>query len=500
VRAILTVVILLSASLLSACTSEGDRVYAGARGCAESISKGGVCPPQQGQGAAHARPEGAGDSARGPAQADGVRADNAPAEETRVYIDASESMKGYAAAPDNSFVKVVEALGYAMPGCKLYKYGFAGGRRPEADNGQSSFAQEIRFSQELRRPSFYDLGYNEDDVLIKHLAREDTPARSVLLTDGVYSARNTELQSEVVKAVGEWMGRGRFFGILIFKSTFDGRLYSENSRSWTEPVKAGARPFYAFIFSPTEREFRELRGQLASEVEVAGSLAFPREAVSCAIAPQDKQGLEKKDAPPRSPFYLYMYNASVFSADDRAEFSFHLRCTASDDYPVAAFRPEPELDAYTWQQGSFMKSERPPQFGHRYAEPPAAPGDAAAPSPGDAAAPSPGDAAAPSPGASPAAPASPTTTPAARSRPNLTLTLSRDAVAGYSLYHLKFDLSGRVLRPDIRNISTQDDALIGEAGKTYRFYEFISALTAMHLQDKKATAAPPPVFIAVANK
>jgi hypothetical protein len=473
VRAILTLV-LISVPLLSACESEGDRVYAGALKCAESLSRGGDCPPQQ--VTKQGRPNGAGD---GQAVGQSPRS----AAETRVYIDASESMKGYVAASDSSFMKVVEALGYAMPGCRLYKYGFAGGQRHDASAGQAAFAKEIRFSQDLRKPSFYDLGFNEDDVLIKHLAGEDPPALSVLLTDGVYSARNTELQSEVVKAVEEWMNKGRFFGILIFASPFDGRLYSENKRDWTEPVKVSARPFYAFVFSPTEKEFRNLREQLAAEVNIAGSLAFPREAVFCTVTPQDKNGLERKDGPPRHLFHLHMYNASVYGGGEQTQMSFDLRCTPAPDYPVAAFKPEPSLEAYTWQQDAFRKNERPPQFTYQLAEQSAA-----------------GATATPSPAADGGAAPLPTPTAAVRKQPNLTLTLGRDVTAGYSLYQLTFGLSGRALRPDIRELSTLDDAVIGEAGKTYRFYEFISSLTAMHLQDGKAIAAPPPVFIAVANR
>jgi hypothetical protein len=390
-------------------------------------------------------------------------------------------MKGFVAAPDNSFVTVIEALGYAMPGCKLYKYGFPGGRKvAAAEAGQLPFAQEIRFSQELRRPTFYDLAFNEDDVLIKHLAQEATVARSVLLTDGVYSARNTELQSEVVKAIEQWLDKGRFFGILIFTSAFDGRLYSENNRAWTAPVRISARPFYAFIFSSTEKEFRELREQLQGEVKIVGSLAFPREAVSCTVVPEDKNGLEKKDVPPRNAFYLQMYNASIFAGKNQAELFFDLRCTPSADYPVAVFKPEPVLDSYAWQQNSFRKNERTPQFEHKYTE------EAVA--------------ATPSPEAEGVGAATPAPTPTAIRKPNLKLILNRESEASYSLYHLTFNLSGRALRPSIRDLSTQDDGLISEAGKTYRFYEFISSLTTMHLQNRNAIVLPHPVFITTANK
>lgn len=483
-RAIL-VVTLISIALLSACTKELDRVYAEAKQCAESIYRGGDCPPQQKQNSNQERTPVTVDTGRQDAVSEGGPTRNAALGESRVYIDASESMKGFAAAADNSFVPVIEALGYAMPGCRLYKYGSSGGRKVAAvESGQLSFAQEIRFSQELRRPAFYDLAFNEDDVLIKHLAQEATAARSVLLTDGVYSARNTELQSEVVKAIEQWIDKGRFFGILIFTSAFDGRLYSENNRAWTEPVKVSARPFYAFIFSSTEKEFRELREQLQSEVKIVGSLAFPREAVSCTVMPEDKDGLEKKDVPPRNPFYLQMYNASLFAGKNQAEMFFDLRCTPSSDYPVAAFKPEPLLDSYTWQQNSFRKKERPPQVEYKYAEDQAA----AMPSPS------------PTASGEGIGAATPSQTPNARRQPNLKLILKRDGEASYSLYHLTFNLSGRALRSGIRDLSSQDDGLIGEAGKTYRFYEFISSLTTMHLQNSKAMVMPHPVFIAIANK
>lgn len=476
-RATLTAV-LVSILLLSACNGdESDRAYAAAQLCAESIAGGGECPPRPNGNANRGRADAADGASARPAEPTPEAA--APAQ-ARVYIDASQSMRGFAAAADNSFVAVVEALGYAMPGCRLYKYGVSGARGGAAAE-QLAFTREIRFSQELRSPAFYDLDFNEDDVLIKQLAQEDPPARSVLLTDGVYSARNTELQSEVVKAIEQWLAKGRFFGILIFRSAFDGRLYSENNRAWTEPVRVSGRPFYAFVFSPTEKGFRELKEQLGGEVKIEGTLTFPREAVSCAVAPETTAELENKDIPPASPFFLHMHGAGIFGGNDKAELRFDLRCVPSPDYPAAAFKPEPALDSYTWRQDSFRKNDAPPLFDYEYAE------QAAAAATPDA-----------TPGAAGAA--TPTPTPAARRRPNLKLTLNRDGGASYSLYHLKFDLSGRVLKPTIRDLSTQDDGLIGDAGKTYRFYEFISSLTTMHLSGGRAIAETPPVFIAIANK
>jgi hypothetical protein len=482
VRAI-HIVLLISTLSFSACSSEGDRVYGEAKKCAEKITSGAGCVPQQNQNANQKQPDHATNSNLPNTSAAGGDSPPVPGAsgETRVYIDASESMQGFVSAPDNAFIKVIEALGYALPGCRLYKYGVSR-ERAGATTGELPFAHEIRFSQELRQPSFYNLGYNEDDVLINHLAEEERPALSVILTDGVYSARNTELQSEVVKAIEKWMRKGRFVGILIFHSSFDGKVYSENKRDWTEKVNVSARPFYAFIFSPNEKGFRELRERLSSEVKVSGSLVFPREAVSCAISPQDKDGLEHKDSPPTYAFYLHMYDASIFDGNNQAELSYDLRCTPSPDYPVARFNLEVALDSYSWRQDMFRKDAKAAQFDYRYTEQG-----------------TPTDTPLPSPEANQNG--TPTPSPsAARRLPNLKLTLNRDNASSYSFYHLTFNLSGKALDAGIRNLSTQDDSLTGEAGKTYRFYEFISSLTTMHLQYREAIKLPPPVFIAVANK
>lgn len=464
--------LLILAPLAPAC-GDGDRVHAEAIKCAEIISRGGDCPPAQTENNNQARPGGAGADTQAASPADAVP------EESRVYIDASESMQGFASSPDNTFVRVVEALGYAMPGCRLYKYGVSRGRADAPADGTLPFAREIRFSQELRSPAFYDLGFNEDDKLINHLADEETPARSVLLTDGVYSSRDTGLQSEVVKAAGRWLSKGRFLGILIFTSAFDGRVYSENSRGWTPRVNVSARPFYAFVFTPTEQGFRDLRDRLGSEVKPAGVLAFPREAISCTVSPEDKEGLEQKESPPRSPFYLQMYDDSVFGKNERAELAFDVRCAPVADYPMTGFKLEVALDSYSWRQDSFMKDERAPQFDYEYAEP-----DAAVvthtPSPQGAAPPAP--------------------TPASLRRPNLKLSLSNNHASSHSLYHVIFKLSPKTLNPFVRELSTQDDSVTGEAGKTYRFYELISSLTTVHLQGREAVKLPPRVFVTVANK
>lgn len=469
--------------LISACTGGGERdhVYAEAKKCAEQISKGGACSgPQAPNG--NAQPGGQGQNNQPTAKSE--RREGESAEESRVYIDATESMKGFA-SPNSTFTRVLDSLSYAMPGCRLYKYGIR--RGTQNAGAEAQLVSETTFSQELRRPSFYDRAYNEDDLLFEQLVQEERPVRSVFVTDGVYSARQSELQSSVVTALDDWMRKGRFFGILIFHSEFEGNLYSENRRGWLEKVSVSDRPFYAFVFSPNEAGFRELKEKLSAEFDDVQSLVFPPQAIICQLHPQPKNGLIYKDAWPASPYYLQMYDGSLFGDKNSAELTCEFQCRPAQDYPVAEFGLDVTLEAYGWQQDTFKKSPNPPPFSHEY---PANPGGfksnraSAQATPDASHSPAPGASSTPEPGES----------------PKLKLTFQKDKGTSYSLYHPIFTLTVKALRPGIRSRSTEDDGERADADKTYRFYEFISALTTAHLRNKEAIKLPPELFIAIANK
>jgi hypothetical protein len=482
---VILISLLVSLLLLSACAPESDRVYEEAKKCAAKITRGGNCSSQQSQNANGQQDDPAQNTNLQPSPSKTEQPKNTAIEESRVYLDATESMKGFASPQNNTFMRLIESLSYAMPGCRLYKYGMRKGMKA-AEGDAANFANEIRFSQDLRSPSFYDLEYNEDDLLFNYLAQEDRSVRSVLITDGVYSARQSELQSEVIKAIDKWMKRGRFFGVLIFTSPFEGKLYSENKRSWIDKVNVNARPFYAFVFSPDEKGFRELKEKLGAEFSGMQSLVFPRQAIFCQLNPEMKPGLLYKDVWPRTPFYLQMYDETIFGDNNLAELAYEFPCLPAQGYPVTEFGLEVALDAYAWQQGSFKKEESPPPFDYKY--------------PAEAEIGKPTATASPSLGTSPGVTITSSPIGDASKPSKLKLVFHKNNEASYSLYHLIFSLSSKALQPDIRARSTEDDSQPGDADKTYRFYEFISALTTIHLQDKAAVKLPPPVFVTLKNK
>jgi hypothetical protein len=465
--------LLLSVSLtallaVSACTSESDRVYAEAKKCASEISAGGTCGNQQ-----QKKTSEPGNSTPSDNRSTGN-------ENASVYLDSTESMKGFAFTPDTRFTKVIESLSYALPGSRLYKYGIAGKRgEGKRTTAQTQFAREIRFSQELRRPKFYDLAYNEDDMLFNQLADQPEPSLNVLITDGVYSARQSELQSGVVSGIERWVKKGWFFGILIFNSPFEGDLYSENTRSWIKDVKVPARPFYAFVFSPGEKQFRDLHDKLSADFGEIESIVFPHEAVNCVMTPILKQGLEHKDIPPATPYHLHMYNGTLFGEKNSAELAYDVQCLPAKDYAVTGLDLEVSLASYSWISGAFKKGASAPEFDYSYL---------ATPSP----TPTPTASVALSPAKAGATPAKP--------EPRLRVTFRKDSGTGYTMYQLLFTVSAKSLRPTIRPLTTEDDSQPNDADKTYRFFEFISALSTIHLRNPGTVKLPPPAFVVLTNR
>jgi hypothetical protein len=160
--------------------------------------------------------------------------------------------------------------------------------------------------------------------------------------------------------------------------------------------------------------------------------------------------------------------------------AYDFRCVAVNDYPVADLDVDVSLDSYQWLQESFKKAEHKPQFTFTY--------DSTL------------GVAAPSSTGSPATQTVPTPVTAPAPLPRLKLTLQQDPGTPYTLFRLNFGVSVKTLRPNIRQLTTEDDSQPGEAEKTYRFFEFISALATVHLQDKATIRLPSPVFVTLKNK
>lgn len=414
---------------------------------------------------------------------------NAIASESRVYLDSTESMKGFASPKENNkFLDLIEALGYAMPGTRLYRYGLSAAKKTTPNLNDS--LTEISYSQELRKESFYGMKHNKDDLLINFLVSEEKPVRSVLITDGVYSSPGTELESAVANAIGEWIKKGRFFGILVFRSPFKGRLYSENIRSMIDKVDVPERPFYAFVFSPKESDFNDLKDRLKENFANVKPLVFPKEVVNCNVEAKSLSNISQTFLPPKEKYFLYMYTPDVFGSADSVNLYYDTRCEPVKDYPISDFSVNITPSYYSWQNEGFVENTA----SLKSASSMIAEGD---PIPNDNA-----NAIQTANSSSSDEPGAQTGTDAkkASSKGTLMVTLQRDASSPYSFYHLNFELSGKSLSPDVRSLSTPDDSDPRNAGKTFRFFELMSALTNIHLRNSEAVKLPKPLFVVLANR
>jgi hypothetical protein len=384
--------------------------------------------------------------------------------ERRVYIDASLSMKGFVNPRNHStFDELIDELGDALPGCRLYKYGQRGQQPPE---NVSDLMTSAAFGLELHDPAFYNLSYNPDDRLIDELATEDSPVRpvlSVLLTDGVYSEPQGSTSPPVIGAIQKWMGHGNTFGILMFKSAFKGPFYSERRRAVLPNVSVEQRPFYAYVFSPTTQGLNDLRDRLKRRFPDLNSIVFSSDAVNSSITiPPNTSALYTSTNPPTTAFYWQMFDSGLFGKKGSASLGYQLNYSVSPEYPIAEFNTNIVAEYYRWQQGQFKKLDSGTLEGfNSKVEAIKKEGPTAILS--------------------------------------VAVTLPKDLSSDYSFYDFKFDTSIKELRSDIRELSTRDDSANESANKTYRFYELISALTDVHFKSSLAARTSPALFVTVAN-
>jgi len=397
-------------------------------------------------------------------------------EESRIYIDATISMNGFA-NQNSTYDELLDELGNAMPGAQVYKYGQEGNTPPKE---VSALVRRVGFGLEIHRPSFYDLTYNPDDRLIDFLAAENRPVRSVLITDGVYSEQEGSTSPPVVEAIRKWMGRGRTFGILIFRSAFKGKFYSEKARGMQPSIPVGDRPFYAFVFSPTEEGVKEVREKLQRHFKNLKVILFSDEGSETMVSFPNSKASYSRKSPPETDYYWEMFTGDLFAQANPVPMKFTAKVKLPPDYPATELKLEVQPEYYRWEQNQFKKVEGGPPAGFSHTFETGQPPPTAEDSKGAAGG-----------GKDKGQPAG--------EPPNLTVFFPKDASSGYGFYVLKLVPAVKELRPEIQQMSTRDDSNRADANKTFRFFELITALTDIHFKDHMARRISPAIFVTVDN-
>jgi len=380
-------------------------------------------------------------------------------------------MKGFVNPKNHSmFDEFIDELGDALPGCRLYKYGQTGDRAPEKS---ADLVTQVGFGLELHDPNFYSLRYNPDDRLIHTLTSENRTTLSILITDGVYSEPTGSTSPPVVNAIQKWLESGGVLGIFALKSAFDGPFYSERGRQVLPRLSVKARPFYAFVFSPTGKAVIDLKEKLQRRFPAIKPIIFSSEAITCVPGLNERmKSSYSYKKPPETTYHWQMFDSEIFSQHNPAAVGLNIRCTLDPAYPVSELNFTLITEYYRWQKGKFQIVDASPS-GFRYEL---------------------------SPKPVPENHGSNQVTPATSStQAELIVYLPKDSGADFGFYYFKLAAVPRELHEDLREFSTRDDREPNEAGKTFRFRELISAIAEVHFKASLASRASPTIFITVDN-
>jgi hypothetical protein len=238
-----------------------------------------------------------------------------------------------------------------------------------------------------------------------------------------------------------------------------------------------SRPFYAFVFSPTDKELKDLQEKLQRRFPLMKAIRFSDEAVTCVPVINERlKGTYSYRKPPVEPYHWQMFDAEIFALHNPASIGYSIKCSVGADYPVSEFNFTIATEYYRWQKGKFQKAESTPS-GFK-SDPPANLKALTVESQGQS--------------SSPPSPLTPI-------QSDFVVYLPKDSGGDYGFYSFKLTAATKELREDLRKLSTRDDREPGEAGKTYRFMELVSAIADVHFKGNLASKTSAEIFVTLAN-
>jgi hypothetical protein len=384
-----------------------------------------------------------------------------------IYIDTSLSMKGYVVKngpqDQTQFDALLDTLGDVLPRARVYLYGDIKG-----DTARKRLTELANFGSLIHDETSYNREFNPDDVLIRRMLADNPPHLNILVTDGVHSEAGGQKNPPVVSAIAEWLQRGGTFGVLVFRSRFSRQIYSELARKMMRLPSPVNRPFYLFVFSPSNTDYDEFSTRLKQFVKPLDEFVFNNDSVDLGGLPGiegDGDSYYDDLHPPEKPFWFRSESKEVTDPARNVAVTIRFDVKTRNTYPAHDLHLRVAVTQFERKDGGFLA---------------AAAVDTCTIGPCDESTASPG--------------------PPKNSPGNcFKLTFQNDLRAPYCLYKLKFYPEPDVLGKGIRDLSTKDDSRLDQAERTYLFYELMSALVDAHLKDTIARKRFVPWYIFVEN-
>jgi hypothetical protein len=299
------------------------------------------------------------------------------------------------------------------------------------------FAQES-LTRAVHCGSFYDRLQNPDYAFYRTVRADSLRSIYLYLTDGVQSDVSGSSQSPSVAELKQWVADGNALAILAFRSGFSGQAWSEQRQRMIGSVSVDDRPFYLFVFAPTEAALDRTLGRLSSStVRGAEITRFGHASVRCsARAARRLPKYTWKETPPWAMVKLTSEGALIGHLLD-------YRCQLANGYPLRAVLPRLSIGYRRWSGNAF--SERT------------------------------------SPGGATDLTADSVEFAGRESIVHVAGTLPFDNSSRYGFYEIRMDADPGELKAEVRSLSTDSDASVEAFKQTYRFSWLIEQLARVHL-------------------
>jgi hypothetical protein len=304
-----------------------------------------------------------------------------------------------------------------------------------------------------QRSTFWRLN-NPDFCLFRDIDQDSTPLH-VYVTDGVQSAADFSIASPSVRILQERVAGGKALAILAFNSRFAGRAWSEQRRAWIGNVDVAGRPFYAFIFAPSEAALEAGLNRLSPQLRgMATELRFPPSPISCRI--EWKGHRQQEHTTP--PWALLGQRARRASSNGPADLAEYI-CDIHTGFPAEAVLPTLEKQYRRWLPGEkrFAAASTTPPNGVVFL-------------------------------------ADSVTTGPSGSRLLIRALMPDDPQTRFGFFEMRIRGRPGLLKFDVRNLSTDSDGSIDDFERTYRFDWLVEHLVRDRF-DRHVT--PLPAFLTV---
>jgi hypothetical protein len=171
-----------------------------------------------------------------------------PAPDWRIYVDCSESMRGFAAA-NGIYAKVFDDIADLLAASagvatKARYFGFGPTIVEYTNRGDRWFQRAGRTPAEYSYPHT-DIGM----VIGEVVAWQSPPEVALLVTDGVQSMPELAGNTPLITETSRWLSWGYEFGIIAVRTSFNGEAFSEAAGDAKMGTYTGGRPFYVFVFA-----------------------------------------------------------------------------------------------------------------------------------------------------------------------------------------------------------------------------------------------------------